>query len=132
MESENDGVRGREIYTLGHGLALQIHEMTMHLPNFELFEEGSQIRRSSKSVASLLVEGFRQRKYRDSFLHYLYRALGSADETQEHLDLLFETRSLKDPLLHGTLSEMYDKLQAKLTTFIKGVESNHTKPFGMS
>jgi len=30
----------------------------MMLPKFELFEEGGQVRRSSKSVAAMIVEGY--------------------------------------------------------------------------
>ena len=132
MDEDTEGVRTKEIYIIGHALACRIHEMTMHLPRFEMFEEGSQIRRSSKSVTALLVEGFRLRKYRDNFLFYLWRALGSADETKEHLNYLSQTGSLKDPLLHGTLALECEKLMSKLTVFIQGVEARHSKPFGVS
>jgi len=79
-----------------------------------------------------LVEGYRLRKYRDNFLFYLWRALGSADETKEHLAYLYETGSLKDPLLYAALTADSEKLLSKLMTFIQGVEAKHTKPFGVS
>ena len=132
MNKEPGGVRNREIYIIGHALANRIHEMTLRLPKLELFEEGSQIRKSSKSVTALLVEGYRLRKYRDNFLFYLWRALGSADETKEHLAYLYETGSLKDPLLYAALTAECEKLLSKLMTFIQGVEAKHTKPFGVS
>jgi four helix bundle protein len=37
--------------------------MTLTLPKFEIYEEGSQIRRSSKSVTSMIVEGYGRRRY---------------------------------------------------------------------
>ena len=132
MNSDSEGVRSKEIYAIGHDLAIRIHEATLKLPRFEMYEEGSQIRRSSKSVTALLVEGWRLRKYRDNFLFYLWRALGSADETKEHLAYLYETGSLKDPVLHAALSEQSEKLLSKLMTFIQGVEQRHSKPFGVS
>jgi len=132
MNKEPGGVRNLEIYNIGHALANRIHEMTLRLPKLELFEEGSQIRKSSKSVTALLVEGYRLRKYRDNFLFYLWRALGSADETKEHLAYLYETGSLKDPLLYAALTAECEKLLSKLMTFIQGVEAKHTKPFGVS
>ncbi len=42
--------RDLEIYKKAHKLAIEIHEMSLQLPRFEMYEEGSQIRKSSKSV----------------------------------------------------------------------------------
>ncbi|MCK4496508.1 MAG: four helix bundle protein [Candidatus Aminicenantes bacterium] len=39
-----------EIWKLSRELVIEIHKMTMNLPRFELYETGSQIRKSSKSV----------------------------------------------------------------------------------
>ena len=61
------------------------------LPKFETYEEGSQIRRSSKSIATSIVEGFGRKRYQQEFIKYLTYALASCDETKEHLELLFET-----------------------------------------
>ena len=50
--------RELEVYKESKRLAIIVHKMTLLLPKFELFEEGSQIRRSSKAVTSTLVEGY--------------------------------------------------------------------------
>jgi four helix bundle protein len=128
-ESEDRGIRHLDVYQIAHELAVRVHAMSLKLPWFEHREEGPQIRRSSKSVAALLVEGYRLRKYRDEFLHYLHRASGSADESLEHLTLLHETGSLKDDTVWRELSAGYDRLLGKLTNFIMGVERDHSKPF---
>ena len=47
-----------DIYKLAHRLAIEIHEMSMKLPKFELYEEDQQIKKSAKSVSSNIVEGF--------------------------------------------------------------------------
>jgi len=40
-----------EIWQLSRELVIEIHKMTLSkLPKFEMYEEGSQLRRSSKSV----------------------------------------------------------------------------------
>jgi hypothetical protein len=39
-----------EIFQLAFELAIKIHHASLKLPKFELFEQGSQIRRASKSV----------------------------------------------------------------------------------
>jgi four helix bundle protein len=44
--------RDLDIYKLASKLAIEVHEMSLHLPKFEMYEEGSQIRKSSKSVKS--------------------------------------------------------------------------------
>jgi hypothetical protein len=42
-----------EIWQLARELVVDIHRMTLHkLPKFEMYEEGNQIRRSSKSAKS--------------------------------------------------------------------------------
>src|SRR5438132_12028019 len=89
-----------EIYKLSHELAIDIHNMSLTLPRFELYEEGSQIRRSSKAVSSNLVEGFGRRRYKNEFIKFLIYALSSCDETREHLDLLFKTISLRDEIAY--------------------------------
>lgn len=45
--------RELEIFKIAHEFAIDIHHTSInHLPKFEFYEEGSQIRRSSKSVKS--------------------------------------------------------------------------------
>lgn len=85
-----------EIWQLAREIVIEIHKMTLSLPKFEMFEEGSQIRRSSKSTKSNIVEGFGRRNYKNEFLRYLTFALASNDETLDHLENLFETDSLND------------------------------------
>ena len=123
------GYRRLDVYQLAHGLGVRIHAMTRKLPSFERFEEGAQVRRSSKSVSALIVEGYALRKHRDEFLHYLHRALASSDETKEHLDYLHETGSLKSSSIYSGLAADCEKLSAKIGRFIIGVERGHSIPY---
>jgi four helix bundle protein len=51
--------RKLDVWQLARELAVEIHKMTLtELPKFEMFEEGSQIRRSIKSAKSTIVEGY--------------------------------------------------------------------------
>ncbi|MFH1318974.1 MAG: four helix bundle protein [Candidatus Omnitrophota bacterium] len=62
-----------DIYKKSHKLAIEIHQMSLELPKFEMYEEGSQIRRSSKSIKSNIVEGFgRRNRNLLNFLFTLY------------------------------------------------------------
>ena len=48
------GFRKLEIYKQAFELAIRIHRSTLKLPKFELYEQGSQIRRSSKTIKDTL------------------------------------------------------------------------------
>jgi len=113
--------RDLEIYKLAHKLAVEIHKMTLKLPKFEMYEEGSQIRRSAKAVSSNIVEGFGRKRYQQEYVRFLVFAHSSCNETIEHLELLFETDSLNDKSLFGHFQEGYDKLGRKLNKFIQSV-----------
>jgi len=118
--------RNLEIWKLSCGLVTDIHKMTLNdLPKFEMFEEGSQIRRSIKSVRSNIVEGYGRRMYKQEFIRFLCFALASTDETTDHLDTLFETQSLKDEQLYHALSTRLKTLGKKLNKFIQSVNRDH-------
>ena len=50
--------RDLEIYRLSYDLAVRVHEMSLKLPHYEMYEEGRQIRKSSKGITSTIVEGY--------------------------------------------------------------------------
>ena len=107
-------------------VVIEIHEMTLtKIPKFEMFEEGSKIRKSSKTVKSTIVEGYGRRNYKQDFLKFLIYALSSNDETIDHLEPLYETKSLQDENLYDSLKEKLDKLGRKLNNFIQSVEIHH-------
>jgi four helix bundle protein len=115
-----------EIWQLARELVIDIHAMTLNrLPKFEMFEEGAQIQKSSKSVKSTIVEGYGRRRYKQEFVRFLTYAKGSNDETIDHLETLFETGSLTDGDLYKALNERLDKLGRKLNLFIKSVSKSH-------
>ena len=114
-----------EVWQLARESANAIHKMTFTLPKFEQFEEAQQIRRSSKSVRSCLVEGYGRRRYKADYIKFLIYSLASNDETVDHLETLFETGSLKDEMLYESLHVKLEHLGRKLNNFIQAVERNH-------
>ena len=118
----DQGFKKLDVYKLAHQLAVEVHAMTLRLPKVEMFEEASQIRRSSKSVSAQIVEGYSLRKYKNEYLHYLYRSYASAEETIEHLEYLFETKSFNDEALYKSMRDRYEDLCKKLFRFIQSVE----------
>lgn len=123
---EASGYQRLEVWRLARELSVKVHRMTLEeLPRFEMHEVGSQVRRSAKSIRANIVEGFGKRRYKLEFLRHLTYALGSAQETLDHLDTLHETGSLASSDRHCELQATTQLLVAKLTTFIRGVELNH-------
>ena len=100
--------------------------MTLNeLPRFELYEEGSQIRRSMKSVKSNIVEGYGRRRYKQEFIRFLTYSLASCDETTDHLETLYETESLNNEALYQDLHKRLQILGKKINLFIQSVEKEH-------
>src|SRR5574342_152878 len=116
--------RDLDIYNESKTLAVEIHKMSLTLPRFEQFEEGGQIRRPSKSVTAMIVEGYGRSRYKAEFIKYLVYAQAECDETIVHLDFLWETDSLKDKIKYDDLRNRYDLLSKRINKFIQWVEGN--------
>ncbi|MFN5170608.1 MAG: four helix bundle protein [Cyclobacteriaceae bacterium] len=116
--------RDLDIYLESKQLAILVHKLTLSLPKFEVYEEGSQIRRSSKAITSLIVEGYGRRKYKAEFIKYLTYSIAECDETIVHLDFLFETGSLSDESTRQKLKQDYEILSRKINKFTQWVENN--------
>jgi four helix bundle protein len=118
--------RGLDIWKLSRQPAIAVHRMTLQdLPKFEMYEEASQIRRSAKSISANIVEGFGRRRYKQEFIRFLVFAHASCDETIDHLEILFETKSLTNEVVNRDLSAQLDLLGRKLNVFIDSVECSH-------
>ncbi|WP_374442098.1 four helix bundle protein [Epilithonimonas sp.] len=74
-----------DIYTISFELFITTHQLTFKLPKHELYELGSQIRRSADSVNSNIVEGYGRRIYKADYIRFLIISHGSCDETANHL-----------------------------------------------
>jgi four helix bundle protein len=90
-----------------------------------MFETGSQIRRSIKSVKSNIVEGFGRREYKQEFIRFLVVAMASNDETIDHLKTLYQTKSLTDQEKYEKYLKRLEELGRKLNRFITSVKKCH-------
>ncbi len=116
------GFRELEVYQKAFSLAIRVHTLTMELPKYELFEQGSQVRRSSKSIKDNIAEGFGRRRYKAEFIRYLIFAHASCDETMSQLELINVLHFKNNPI-DDIISE-YESLSKQLNAFIQYVESN--------
>ena len=113
-----------QIWQLARTLVIDIHAMSLKLPSFEKFEEGRQIRRSSKSVRSNIVEGYGRRRYKADHIRFIVYALSSNDETIDHLETLFETKSLTDEKLYNDLHIRLQQVGIKINNFLQRLDSD--------
>ena len=111
-----------EIYSISFSLALKIHKLTLQLPKYEFYEQGSQIRRSSKSIVANIVEGYGRKRYKSEFIRFLVFSHASCDETIFHLKMINEIHS--DSHECQLIIEEYSKLSKMIFSFIQYVENN--------
>ena len=79
-----------EIYKLAFKLSVRVHHLSLKLPKFEIYEQGSQVRRSSKSVKDQIVEGYGRRKYKADFIKFLIYSQASNDECTSQIESIIE------------------------------------------
>ena len=114
-----------EIWILANELVVEIHEMSLGLPKHEMYEEGSQIRKSSKNVKATIVEGYGRKIYKPEFLKFLIYSRASNDETRDHLENLFNTRSLTNNNLYQSLHNKIDLLGMKIKNYYEWVQLHY-------
>ena len=117
--------RKLQIWILAREVVIDVHEMSLNLPKFELYEEGSQIRRSSKTTKATIVEGYGRRRYKQDWIKLIVYALSSNDETMDHLENLWDTKSLTDQMIFISLKNKIETLGKMLNKFLQAVEQEH-------
>jgi four helix bundle protein len=112
-----------EIYTISLTLFYKIHKVSLELPKHEMYELGSQIRRSADSVNSNIVEGYGRKRYKADFIKFLVYSHASCLETKAHLNKIRFLYTDLIPDVDQFIAD-YDILGAKIYNFIQYVESN--------
>lgn len=108
------GYRDLKAYQFAFDLAMEIFKRSKTFPDEERYSLTSQIRRSSRSVAANLAEGYRKRQYPNIFLSQMADSDAEATETQVWLDFPRDCGylSLED---HKRLSTAYEELGRMLS-----------------
>ncbi|MFC2087176.1 four helix bundle protein [Bacteroidota bacterium] len=110
-----------EVYQQAFQLAEELHYLSLKLPKHELYELGSQVRRSAQGLRANIAEGYGRRNYKKDFIKFLTYAEASLLETESHIEMII---SIYNILGTKELLEKYNKLGKQLNTFIKYVEQN--------
>ena len=72
------------IYQLAVKLRDELHEELNKIPNNWNIDDVKQVKRSSSSAVSNIVEGYGRRFYPKDFKLFIIRSMTSSDETQNH------------------------------------------------
>ena len=103
------GHRDLKVYQLAYKLAMDIFKASKSFPKEEKFALTDQIRRSSRSIAANIAEGFRKRQYPKMFVSKLADADGETAETQVWLDFARDCEYMS-PELQTELTKGYEEV----------------------
>lgn len=106
-------VKDLKVYQMAYQLAIKIFEITKRFPKEETYSLTDQMRRSSRSVAINIREGYAKRKYEQVFIRHLNDSLGSSEETKGWLDFARDCMYISESE-HKKLDNEYDQVNAML------------------
>ena len=115
------GHRDLKVYQLAFKLAMEVFTQSKSFPQDERYSLTSQIRRSSRSVAANIAEGFRKRQYPSMFVSKLADSDAEATETQVWLDFAVECGYLLAER-HKDLVAGYDEIGRMLGSMMASPE----------
>lgn len=95
------------VYKKSFALAMRIFELTKKFPKEECYSLTDQIRRSSRSVASNIAEGYRKRIYPKHFISKMTDADSECSETIVWLNFAKECKYLEGQICSELKSEYY-------------------------
>lgn len=102
-----------EVYRLAHEVAMDVFYLTKDYPREEKYSLTDQIRRSSRSVAVNMAEGWGKRKYEKLFKRHLIDSAGSIEETKSWLLFSCDCAYLSKSIFEKYLAR-YEEVGAKL------------------
>jgi len=106
-------VKDLKVYNIAFELAMEIFKLTLTFPKEEQYSLTDQIRRSSRSAAINIREGFAKRRYENVFIRHLNDSLGSSEETRGWLDFSIRCRYINQET-QKRLDRSYDEVNAML------------------
>jgi four helix bundle protein len=116
------GYRDLRVYQLAYKLAMEVFDLSKAFPREEIYSLTDQIRRSSRSVAVNLAEGFRKRRYPNAFVNKLTDCDSETAETQVWLDFALDCGYLSKEN-HDRLIRDYEEVGRMLGAMLSKPDS---------
>ena len=117
-----DGYRGLKVYQRAYKNSLEIHMKSLSFPKIETYELGSQIRRSTKSIAMNIAEGYGKRGSQAEFRRFVAMAVGSCNEVRVQLEYCRDLGYISASQ-YETYEKEYDEIGKMLTGLYKSLEN---------
>ena len=115
------GVKELRVYQLAYKTAMEVFRISRSFPPEERYSLTSQIRRSSRSVAANIAEGYRKRQYPAMFSSKMADADAEATETIVWLDFARDCGYLK-PDDYRQLTAAYEEIGRMLHVMVNDPE----------
>ena len=120
------GYRDLKVYQLAYKLAMDIFNESKSFPKEERYSLTDQIRRSSRSIAANIAEGFRKRRYPNMFVSKMADADSETAETQVWIDFAHDCGYLSQER-HDKLIIGYEDVGKMLGSMISAPEKFKTQ-----
>jgi four helix bundle protein len=92
MDNIDYSFKNLKVYQLSYELAMEIFEISKGFPKEEKYSLTDQVRRSSRSVCTNIVEGYRKRRYPKHFTSKITDADGEASESIVWINFAFDCK----------------------------------------
>ena len=109
-----------QVWKLAHQLTLDVYQISKNFPSSEKFGLTNQVRRSSSSVPTNIIEG-QGRQYKKEFIQFLYIAKGSLEEVNYQLFLAKDLRYISNEE-YVKLFDLCTRIKMMLYKLIKSLK----------
>ncbi|NLW83822.1 MAG: four helix bundle protein [Phycisphaerae bacterium] len=117
-------VNDLKVYRLAYQLAMEVFEISKRFPREETYSLTDQIRRSSRSAAINIREGYAKRRYLQVFVRHLNDALGSGEETRGWLNFSMDCNYISTEEFQR-LDSRYQEANAMLFSLMENWENRN-------
>ena len=117
-----------KVYNIGLRLVKEIQTLVDSGSKLRYLKETQQLIRSAASVPANIAEGFAKKVYPKDFIRFLNIALGSSDETQCHIAVLYINNNISQKDYEYFLNQ-YKNLSIKILNLIKAIRKDKNIPF---
>lgn len=121
-------VENLRVYQVAIELSKKVDGLVNRIPDHWKIKEIDQIERSSSSIVANISEGYGKQVYPKDYIRYLNIALGSSDETQSHILILYNRKYIsKENYIY--FKKRYKNLSVKILNLINKIRKVKNIPY---
>ena len=115
------GFKDLKVYQLSYKSSVEIFKISKKFPKEEVYSLTDQIRRSSRSIAAIISEAYRKKRYPKHFISKITDADAEASETTVWLDFAMDCGYICNET-HKDLLSKYEEIGKMLGSMIINYE----------